>query len=144
LFIIQNDSPEDFLRLTFDLFGENIIEGNTESKPLSFQNSKRRERRSPEMGSITLSEDGVVTSIVDPRSSSPNTVVSIENSDQNSNFNINNLTKGDFTSEKIWRTPMIPFILNNTNLHKNVLEAKKKENLKLVDSASADDLITSV
>ncbi len=96
------------------------------------------------MGSITLSEDGVVTSIVDPRSSSPNTVVSIENSDQNSNFNINNLTKGDFTSEKIWRTPMIPFILNNTNLHKNVLEAKKKENLKLVDSASADDLITSV
>lgn len=108
-------SPEDFLRLTIDLFGENVIDGDNSGAHMPIGHAQRRERLSPEMGTVLISEDGGVEDFM--QTLHEGVSGSVETTP---------LTREQFASEIVWRKAMIPYIINNTNrLHKNVLEQEK-------------------
>ena len=104
-------SPEDFLRLTMDLFGENVLDGDDLQARRQIGHSSRRERLSPEMGTVVISEGGGVEDFQHGLSEGVTNAV-----------NATPLTRDQFASEIVWRKAMIPYMINNTNrLHKNVL-----------------------
>lgn len=101
------------MKLTIDLFGENIIDGDDSSSVSD--NSNRKERLSAELGTVVISKDGDVENFLhggdEPASQGA--------------FS-NTLDREQFASAVIWRKAMIPYIINNTNqLHKNVLKGSK-------------------
>jgi 16S rRNA (adenine1518-N6/adenine1519-N6)-dimethyltransferase len=106
-------SPEDFLRLTTDLFGENILDG---SDLLPSGTPSRKERSSPEKGTVVISDEGDVEQY--------------QHTDDSGGGEYDlgeKLTRDQFASPLIWRRSMIPYLINNTNLlHKNILDTSKK------------------
>lgn len=116
--------------MTADLFGENIIDGTDpfSETPIGSR-LPRRERASPEMGTVVISDDGEVRRF-----------------QQAADQGTSNQTMGEpfsreqFASETVWRKSMIPYIINNTNLlHKNILGKGKKRQFLSSSSALAPD-----
>lgn len=111
-------SPEDFLRLTIDLFGESIIDGDDPSLRPPIGQSGRKQRVSPEMGTVFISEDGDIQKF-QPSNVNDDMIKGEPMTD--------NLSRDQFASPIIWRKAMIPYIINNTNrLHQSILHEAKK------------------
>ena len=82
----------------------------------------RRERIRPEMGTVLIpdysSVDRDMEGGVLPQ------------------FTVPSLSRSDFSSPKIWRKPMIPYIINQKYLHKNILSAgEKRKETKVLPEA---------
>jgi hypothetical protein len=121
-------SPVDFLKLTYDLFGATVLnDTHVIGEHIDEFSSVRPTRKGIENGTVTINTEGTITNFFHP-----------EKLDLDMNAGPHSINH--YLSPKIWRVPLIPFIVNNTNLHKNVLEqAKKASQQSLIDSGKISD-----